>query len=83
MCLSSLIPESARWLLAMGRKEESVQILKKAAKVNGVLLSEETLESLEVRNLHYSLLRIITHPSYQYNIVGMRLLQSLAYNHTV
>ncbi len=40
------LPESVRWLLARGRKEEANAILRDVAKENKVELSEEILESL-------------------------------------
>ncbi|CAL8077574.1 unnamed protein product [Orchesella dallaii] len=40
------LPESVRWLLARGRKEEANAILKEVAKENNVDLSSEVLESL-------------------------------------
>ncbi len=41
-----IIPESIRWLLSKGRNQEAVNIIKKAAKMNGVELSANTLDSL-------------------------------------
>ncbi|XP_043470044.1 organic cation transporter protein-like [Leptopilina heterotoma] len=40
------IPESCRWLLTKGRKEEAKALLHKAAKANGVDISDDTMEAL-------------------------------------
>lgn len=40
------IPESARWLLSNNRKEEAIEIIQKAAKVNKVNLPNELLDEL-------------------------------------
>ncbi|XP_047990494.1 organic cation transporter protein-like [Leguminivora glycinivorella] len=39
-----IAPESVRWLISKGRYEEALEILKKAAKMNGSALSEKTLK---------------------------------------
>lgn len=41
-----LLPESIRWLLSKGRKEQAVEIIMKAAKTNNVTLSDETMKQL-------------------------------------
>ncbi|XP_068200013.1 solute carrier family 22 member 13-like isoform X2 [Antennarius striatus] len=43
-----LLPESARWLLTQGRKEEAIKEIRRAAKVNGRKVPEELLDKLEV-----------------------------------
>lgn len=42
-----LIPESVRWLFVKGRRSEASRIIKKAAKMNGVTLSEKVSKYLE------------------------------------
>ncbi|XP_061714577.1 organic cation transporter protein-like isoform X2 [Cydia pomonella] len=41
------LPESIRWLLSKGRKEDALEIITKAAKMNDVTLSEETIKQLQ------------------------------------
>jgi MFS transporter, OCT family, solute carrier family 22 (organic cation transporter), member 4/5 len=41
-----IVPESVRWLLAKNKNRQAVQIIKTAAKVNGKVLSENTLKML-------------------------------------
>lgn len=41
-----LIPESARWLLVAGKKHEAVTVIRKAAKMNKVILSDQTMDKL-------------------------------------
>uniref|UniRef100_A0A8C5I0A2 Solute carrier family 22 member 13-like n=1 Tax=Gouania willdenowi TaxID=441366 RepID=A0A8C5I0A2_GOUWI len=43
-----VLPESARWLITQGKKKEAIQLIKRAAKVNGRNVPEELLEKLEV-----------------------------------
>lgn len=39
-----IVPESVRWLLSKNRNTEALKIIKKAAKCNGVVLSEATIK---------------------------------------
>lgn len=41
-----LIPESARWLMISGRKQEAVKVIMNAAQVNKVRFKERTLQNL-------------------------------------
>lgn len=42
-----LTPESIRWMVAKGHKEEAKHVLRKAAKMNNVHLSEDSLNGLD------------------------------------
>lgn len=42
------VPESARWLLAQGRREEAEQELRRAARVNGRKLADNFLDKVEM-----------------------------------
>ncbi|XP_071543054.1 organic cation transporter protein-like isoform X4 [Panulirus ornatus] len=39
-----IMPESVRWLVSQGRKDDAIKIIKKAAKVNGVEVPKHLLE---------------------------------------
>uniref|UniRef100_A0A3Q3DLA3 Solute carrier family 22 member 13b n=1 Tax=Hippocampus comes TaxID=109280 RepID=A0A3Q3DLA3_HIPCM len=43
-----ILPESARWLITQGRKEEAVKEVRRAAKVNGKEVSQDLLDKMEV-----------------------------------
>ncbi|XP_029313820.1 solute carrier family 22 member 13-like [Cottoperca gobio] len=43
-----ILPESARWLITQGRKEEAIKEIRKAARVNGRTVPEDLLGKLEV-----------------------------------
>ncbi|KAI3354827.1 hypothetical protein L3Q82_004633 [Scortum barcoo] len=43
-----LLPESPRWLLTQGRKEEALKELRMAARMNGRMVQEDLLDKLEV-----------------------------------
>ncbi|XP_068160454.1 solute carrier family 22 member 13-like [Antennarius striatus] len=45
------LPESARWLLATGRKEEARKQLQRAARINGRTFPEEQFEKLEIEDM--------------------------------
>lgn len=44
------LPDSVRWLLAEGKNSEAKRILKRAAKVNGKTISDETLNDLTIND---------------------------------
>ncbi|XP_068160675.1 solute carrier family 22 member 13-like [Antennarius striatus] len=44
------LPESARWLLTQGRKEEALKLLQRAAQMNGRTIPEDKLDKLEIKD---------------------------------
>ncbi|XP_074477619.1 solute carrier family 22 member 13-like [Sebastes fasciatus] len=42
-----ILPESARWLITQGRKEEAIKEIRRAAKVNGRTVPEDLLDNLD------------------------------------
>lgn len=42
-----ILPESARWLITQGRKEEAIKEIRRAAKVNGRKVPEDLLDKLD------------------------------------
>ncbi|XP_029955948.1 solute carrier family 22 member 13-like [Salarias fasciatus] len=42
-----VLPESARWLLTQGRKEEAVKLIQRTAKMNGRNITKDLLNNLE------------------------------------
>lgn len=66
VCLLSyhwIVPESVRWLLTQGRKDEALKILKIASKVNKKQIAEESLQQLAAskeddENIKYSIVEI-------------------------
>lgn len=58
-----LIPESVRWLFVKGRKEEAVAVIRKAAKMNKIILSDQTMDKLRcVEDI-----RILNEPHHEIN----------------
>lgn len=47
---SRILPESARWLITQGRKEEAIKEVQRAAKVNKRKVPEELLEKVSPTN---------------------------------
>ncbi|XP_051266541.1 solute carrier family 22 member 13-like [Dicentrarchus labrax] len=45
-----ILPESARWLITQGRKEEAIKEIRRAAKVNGRKVPEDLLDKLEAED---------------------------------
>ncbi|KAG4079938.1 hypothetical protein HA402_006250 [Bradysia odoriphaga] len=41
-----LIPESVRWLFVKGKTDEAVSVIRKAAKMNKIILSDQTMDKL-------------------------------------
>lgn len=41
------IPESIRWLLSKGRTRDAIKVIKRAARINGVRLSEKSVKSMQ------------------------------------
>lgn len=54
-----LTPESIRWLVAKGHKEQAKNILRKAAKMNNVHISEDSLNGLDLVEVCIINLKII------------------------
>lgn len=46
-----IIPESIRWLLARGETAKAAKIIKKAAKVNGIKLSDNLIKNFSLQPL--------------------------------
>lgn len=59
ICYFWLIPESVRWLFVKGKTDEAVAVIRKAAKMNKVILSDQTMdklrcaENIKVLNHHH------------------------------
>lgn len=50
-----IMPESVRWLVSQGRKNDAIKIINKAAKVNGVEVPKHLLEETNPEVVHSSL----------------------------
>lgn len=46
LCFNRFLPESARWLITQGRKEEALKELRRAARMNGRMVPEDLLEKV-------------------------------------
>lgn len=46
LCFNRFLPESPRWLITQGRKEEALKELRRAAKVNGRMVPEDLLDKV-------------------------------------
>ena len=46
LCSNRFLPESARWLMTQGRKEEALKELQRAARVNGRTVPEDLLDKV-------------------------------------
>lgn len=51
-CLLFHLTPSPRWLFARHKYHQAIEILKKAAKVNGKVLSDKTIQAVESMSLH-------------------------------
>ncbi len=60
-----LIPESVRWLWVNGRNKEAADIVVKAADVNKIKLTDETLEIIYSCNQSKTSLEVSNDPTYQ------------------
>ena len=67
-----LMPESPRWLLANGRRQEAMKVIRQAAAVNKVFLDDATLAAIQVR---WSLLLVLL-PSFSSDSPLSQLLQT-------
>lgn len=45
-----ILPESARWLITQGRKEEAIKEIRRAAKVNGREVPDDLLDKVNCIN---------------------------------
>ena len=59
------LPESCRWLIQKGKIEEASKTIEKAARVNGVTLSEKVkkLEDLEMDSKGLKIWHMFSHPT--------------------
>lgn len=46
LCFDRFLPESPRWLITQGRKEEALKELRRAARVNGRMVPEDLLDKV-------------------------------------
>uniref|UniRef100_UPI0037E73855 solute carrier family 22 member 13-like n=1 Tax=Semicossyphus pulcher TaxID=241346 RepID=UPI0037E73855 len=57
-----VLPESARWLITQGRKEEAIKEIRRAAKVNGRKVPEDLLDKVEYTSKRGGMLDIFRIP---------------------
>lgn len=58
-----LIPESVRWLFVKGKNSEAVAIIRKAAKMNKIILSDQTMHKLR----RVEDVKLLNQPRYEIN----------------
>lgn len=64
-----LIPESIRWLFVKERQEEAVAVIRKVAKTNKIILSDETMDKLRCEEAHKTLIHHDHDVNHRYAIV--------------
>jgi MFS family permease len=65
------LPESPRWLLSMGKRDEAVKVIRKASLVNGHTLPEFTLHKIYEVDVSVNVLNILTAGRLQYVLIPL------------